>query len=156
MVRTQVFISSSFCNKSRKVALLSTWSTATWTARHKERTELHDVAGVHNPATHARRHRRHSPACTRPPVLRTGSAGRGSQCLHQSRALPWSAVELGDPAAHPAPGTILLRLDLSHGHTAAFRRQHAFGVETRQATHRFKPLQTLANAQVCRADRRPH
>ena len=39
MVRTQVFISSSFCNRSRRVALLSTWSTATWTARQSERTE---------------------------------------------------------------------------------------------------------------------
>jgi hypothetical protein len=39
MVRTQEFISSSFCSRSRRVALLSTWSTATWTARQRERTE---------------------------------------------------------------------------------------------------------------------
>ena len=39
MERTQEFISSSFWSRSRRVALLRTWSTATCTARQRERTE---------------------------------------------------------------------------------------------------------------------
>jgi len=39
IVRTQEFISRSFCNKSRRVALPTTWSTATCTARQSDRTE---------------------------------------------------------------------------------------------------------------------
>src|SRR5215208_5720109 len=39
IVCTHEFICSSFCNKSRSVALLNTWSTATCTARHNDRTE---------------------------------------------------------------------------------------------------------------------
>ena len=58
-----------------------------------------------------------------------------ANALARPRALSRAALEPDDSAADAFSGPLFLRLDLPDGHAAALRRQHAFGVEARQAAH---------------------
>ena len=90
-----------------------------------------------------------------PAFLRVGPACCCCQRSGRARALSRTDLVPDHSVAHSVPWPLLLRLDLPHGHLAAFRRRPALRIQARQAAHRFQPLQALANRQICRAHRRP-
>src|ERR1019366_5643330 len=68
-----------------------------------------------------------------------------------ARALSRVAVEPGDPPSNAVAGTILLWLDMPARDAEPHGWQHPVGEKDRSQTHRFQPLQTVANLQILSA-----